>query len=269
LPDEEKTPLGPWNKPSKATISNGELQSAQEPSKDIQTIQVDLPGERFGALIGKKLDRPTKEMCHYISSPGVISLTMNGLSLGTGVGDCVSDNKVVPISLNTMANRQQALPANLEKFNEVVQYLNSLQECKVKLRNNDVTIAYLPLTERSSQRQWSYLNSATKQRRHIAVADVFFKNCWYSLVEFERRTTGKESFVLAIIFNNGFWINSHKLRALLFDLAKAKGRWVNIPQSRMMFAYKTLEHRQTTVESRALSVKGKMESMLKNPRKII
>lgn len=71
LPDDQKKPAFPPKPDSGKNMTDGELQSDNEPSNNMQSAVVTLPEDRFGVLSSMELEKPEKEMCHYISADAV------------------------------------------------------------------------------------------------------------------------------------------------------------------------------------------------------
>lgn len=256
LPDEEKRPAFPVDRQPRPRVTDGELQSDQEPSKNIQSAVITNTEDRFGALTGLSLEKPEKEMCQYISAgttrlPGV----PNDI-FGTGDGD-YTENDVTPASVETDTARQQPLPASFENFEAMVRSLNSLPAYQSSMRPRSDANAYIPLTKRSGSRQWSYLDSTWGERRIVVIADVTHGQQVFSLIEFQWRDG--ESFKLAIVsLPNGARINDDLMRILLQALAKNEGRWENISSLPEKMRLSTLKHTWPSLDVYVHAVKAKL-----------
>ncbi|QRO33322.1 hypothetical protein [Chromobacterium violaceum] len=88
-PDDLKEPAYPSKQPSGQDVTDGELQSGEDTSKNIQSAVVTMPEERFGALAGMELEKPEKEVCHYFSAGVIRPLALPTDVLGTGDGSDV------------------------------------------------------------------------------------------------------------------------------------------------------------------------------------
>lgn len=158
IPDDQKKPAFPAKPNSGKNITDGELQSDNEPSNNMQSAVVTLPEDRFGALSSMELEKPEKEMCHYISADSVRPLALPTDILGTGDGT-YSDNRVTPTVVETERVRQTPLPVSFENFEAMIRYLDGLPEYQARIRPIKDSIAYIPLMKPRWARQWSYLDS--------------------------------------------------------------------------------------------------------------
>ena len=196
LPDDQKKPAFPIKPASGKDITDGELQSDNEPSNNRQSAVVTLPEDRFGALSSMELEKPEKEMCHYISADVVRPLALPTDVLGTGDGT-YSDNGVTPTVVETERVRQAPLPVSFENFEAMIRYLDELPGYQARIRPIKDSIAHIPLTKPRWTRQWSYLDSGRKIKRAVVIADVIHKQQVYSLIEFQWREG--EAFKLALM----------------------------------------------------------------------
>lgn len=185
-PDDLKEPAYPSRQPSGKDVTDGELQSDEDTSKNIQSAVVTMPEERFGALAGMELDKPEKEVCHYLNAGVVRPLALPIEVLGTGDGT-YSDDGATPTSAEVKHIRQEALPVSFENFEAMVRYLDGLAGCQAKIRTRTDAIAYVPLTKPHKAWQWSYLDSGKQQRRTVVVADIARERYMCSLIEFQWR----------------------------------------------------------------------------------
>ncbi|POZ63330.1 hypothetical protein [Chromobacterium alticapitis] len=260
LPDDQKEPAYPVKQPSGKDVTDGELQSDDEPSNNVQSAVVTLPEERFGALACMELEKPEKEACHYFSAGIVRPLALPTDVLGTGDGT-YSDNGVTPTSAEIKHIRQEAMPASFENFEAMVNHLNGLAGCQTKIRTRTDAIAFIPLTKPHKAWQWSYLDSGRQQRRAAVVADLIYNHRFYSLIEFQWREG--ESFKLAMVSLPGRARMSDELVVLLLQsLARQDGRWEKIKPLPFDIDLATLKHTWPSVEAYAGAVMKKMLSLV-------
>lgn len=256
LPDDQKKPAFPAKPDSGKNITDGELQSDNEPSNNVQSAVVTLPEDRFGALSSMELEKPEKEMCHYISADTVRPLALPTDVLGTGDGT-YSHNEVTPTTVETERVRQTPLPVSFENFEAMIRYLDELPGYQARIRPIKDSIAHIPLTKPRWSRQWSYLDSGRKLRRAVVIADVVHKQQVYSLIEFQWREG--ESFKLALTsLTSGMRMNDELLYMLLHVLAKKEGRWEKAAPLLTNVFIITLKHTWPCVEAYADAVVSKI-----------
>lgn len=259
LPDDQKKTAFPVKQASDKNITDGELQSDNEPSNNLQSAVVTLPEDRFGALASMDLEKPEKEMCHYISAGVVQPLALPTDILGTGDG-IFSDNGVTPTTMETDRVRQTPLPASFENFEAMILYLNELPGYQAKIRPMRDPIAHIPLTKPSWTRQWSYLDSGRQIRRAVVIADVIHKQRVYSLIEFQWRE--RESFKLALMsLPRGMRLSDELINTLLYVLAKKNGRWENAKPLPADAWLATLKHTWPCVGAYAGAVTSKIKQV--------
>ncbi|MCG9125334.1 hypothetical protein LH460_11750 [Laribacter hongkongensis] len=257
-PDDLKEPAYPSKQPSGQGITDGELQSDEDTSKNIQSAVVTMPDERFGALAGIELEKPEKEVCHYFSTGVIRPLALPTYVLGTGDGS-YSETNATPTSAEVKHIRQEAMPASFENFEAMVRHLDGLAGCQAKIRTRTDAIAYIPLTKPHKAWQWSYLDSGRLQRRAVVVADILRERRMCCLIEFQWREG--ESFKLAMVsLPGGERLGDELLCLLLQVLAKNDGRWESTKPLPVNVHLVTLKHTWPSVEAFAQAVKTKIES---------
>lgn len=247
-PDDEKEAAYSTAKPqSKPEVVDGELQSEEEPSNDIQQVVLVLPEDRFGALADIPLEKPIKDICHYFNAGTVYPQFEPTDVFGTGDGT-YSENDTTAFAIESENIRQAPLPASFEVFQEMVTLLNEQYKLYATIRVATQAIKFVPLTESYHKRQWSYLDSDLKKRRVVAIADIEHRSRNYHLVEFEWRQG--ESFRLALIYlPNGARINDDMMRLILVAMARTKGRWENLVPFSVPVVLRTLKHTWPSIES--------------------
>ncbi|MCG9053523.1 hypothetical protein LH447_10530 [Laribacter hongkongensis] len=258
-PDDLKEPAYPSKQPSGQDVTDGELQSEEDTSKNIQSAVVTMPEERFGALAGIELEKPEKDVCHYFSAGVIRPLALPTDVLGTGNGS-YTDTGVTPTSAEVKHIRQEAMPASFENFEAMVKHLDGLAGCQAKIRTRTDAIAYIPLMKPHKAWQWSYLDSGKQQRRAVVVADIVRGPSAYSLIEFQWREG--ESFKLAMVsLPGGAKLGDEQLNLLLRLLAKKEGRWESAKSLLGNIQLLTLKHTWPSVETYAQAVMARMEGI--------
>ncbi|WP_156952562.1 hypothetical protein [Microvirgula aerodenitrificans] len=260
-PDELKAPAYPRKQQSGKDVTDGELQSKEDASKEIQSAVIDLPEERFGALASIELEKPEKEVCHYFNAGGVRPLALPTSVLGTGDGN-YSDGIVTQTSIEVKYERQEALPASFANFEAMVRHLDDLPGYQAKIRPRSDATMYIPLTKPHRAWQWSYLDSGTRQRRAVVIADITYDHCVYSLVEFQWREV--ESFKLAMVsLPGGARLSDEQLHVLLRMLAKKEGRWGStkpLPWNAQLITFK---HTWPSVDAYAQAILARVSTFSK------
>ena len=210
------------------------FQNTNEPDQAKTNEHIPLPTDRFGAITGKKVDKPKKEQCRYISRLRNVPKQGEPESLGTGQGNA-DGSEVSRGHVDQTRTRRKALPASFETFKEALEQLNQIEGVQASIRPEEEAIAYIPLTKPANKWQWSYLDSSERYRRQVIIADIYFQHKWYSLIEFELRKSDKCK--VALIYNsNGEYYSNYQINYLLFQLANEKGIWKNCH----IFAGKTI-----------------------------
>lgn len=225
LPDAEKKPAFGPGKLRSEEYQGKDLQNRSEPNKQCSTEIIPLPSSRFDAIAGRKAEKLPKRECRYASRLIPVQTAASG-ELGTGTGEsngsAVGTGKVV-----TQHQRRKALPASFETFAAAIEELDRQPDFSARIREPDPLIEFIPLTKPTGKRQWSYLDSDTRTRRRVIVADICYQERWYSLIEFEQRQN--EHCTLALLFSPSHaLISSISINQLLAGLAIKKGTWANI-----------------------------------------
>lgn len=256
LPDaEKKSAFGPGKICSKE-YQGKDLQSRSEPNNQCSTEIIPLPSSRFDAITGKKAEKPPKSECRYASRLIPVDTAVSeklGTGLGENSGEAVGTGKMV-----TQHQRSKALPASFETFVAAIEELNKSPHFTAYIRESDSLIEFIPLVKSKYRRQWGYLNSETRQRREVIIADIFRNQHVSSLIEFQKRQG--ESFKLAIVSTpNGYKLSNDTLYLLLRGLSKKDGRWENIKPLPASIHLITLKHTWSSIEAFFQTIKAKME----------
>ncbi|WNB77187.1 hypothetical protein [Methylomonas koyamae] len=261
LPREQKEAAYSVKPRDKPETVDSELQSDNEPSRDIQQVNLDSPEDRFGVLADMELEKPQKEICHYFNAGTIHPLSEPTNALGTGDGT-YAESDVTPLSIETTHVRQVALPASFDTFEAMVRHLNNKPGFQATIRSRQIPIEFIPLTKSRRSRQWSYLDSELQQRRIVVIADIAHQSERYCLVEFQWREG--ESYKLALISSPScFRISNELMLLVLRAMAKAQGRWENAMPLPANILLSTLKHTWPSIESYTIAIQSKIEEMIK------
>jgi len=256
LPDAEKKPAFGPGKLRSEEYQGKDLQNRSEPNKQCSTEIIPLPSSRFDAIAGRKAEKPPKSECRYTSRLIPMQTAASG-ELGTGTGEnngsAVGTGKVV-----TQHQRRKALPASFETFAAAIEELDRQPEYSARIREPDPLIEFIPLTKPAGKRQWSYLDSDTRTRRRVIIADICYQGKWYSLIEFEQREF--EKYPVALVFRDNLeYMDSLFINILITLLAKKNGVWMKITrQGGLNFFLKTMKHTWTSTNQYSLSIISKI-----------
>ncbi|WP_375055620.1 hypothetical protein [Zobellella sp. DQSA1] len=257
LPDAEKKPAFGPGKIRSEEYQGKDLQNRGEPNKQCSTEIIPLPSSRFDAIAGRKAEKPPKSECRYASRLIPVQTAVSG-ELGTGAGEnngsAVGTGKVV-----THHQRRKALPASFETFVAAIDELDRQPEFSARLREPDPLIEFIPLTKPAGKRQWSYLDSNTRTRRRVIIADIHHQGIWYSLIEFQQRDN--EKFTIALIMDNNYRaVSDMNLNILLMDLSHNRGVWVNIiKKNKLSIKITPMKHTWSTKGSYSIAISTKIK----------
>ncbi len=184
---------------------------------------------KFGSIAGKKVDRPPKEECRYMSALRYAAKNNEPSTLGTGQGNSKGSDAGRGYA-DQVRTRRKALPASFEAFKEAVALLDQSEGIKARIRPPEDGIEFIPLTQPAHKRQWSYLDSSTRCRRQVIIADIYSQGRWYTLIEFELRKS--EKCTVALVCNkSGHYLSNQQVNYVLLQVAQEKGIWMNIKLS--------------------------------------
>ncbi|MGZ2746208.1 hypothetical protein [Burkholderia stagnalis] len=223
MPEEEKLPAFMQVASSRAETKKTQLQSGKGASNTFLPVKLLVPTARFADIAGKVPDKPLKDSCQYKSGgmktfrpAEVAELSTGG---GTGGEHNIGQAKVV----GSIA-RRSGLPQSFESFISVIAELDKLPDVSAAIRSSVTGTEFIPLLKSPYTRQWSYLDSETKVRRRVIVADVCVETANFCLIEFEWRKG--ESYKLVFAWKTDTTrLSNSELHEMLISLAKAKGGW--------------------------------------------
>ncbi|MBM97088.1 MAG: hypothetical protein CMI09_14720 [Oceanospirillaceae bacterium] len=229
IPNEQKTPYSRGGSPSVPNnVSGKDLQSTQDTNAALSDVVLKLTSLRFSVLEGRKPDKPTKDQCDYRSG-GLSRKQFEVDALGTGLGGYSEVQKRIQ-RVNTAPgesrNRRKGAGADFGLFVEAIQCLAKNPGVVARVRDLGTKLSEMPLVKASQYFQWGYLDSSTKTRRRVIVADVVVSGQCYSLIEFEQRHNQKCTVCMVVSGNK--LLSNKDLYHLLFQCSINKGIWNNI-----------------------------------------
>lgn len=225
IPDQAKIPI---NRPSKAEgqeLTPLLLQSAKEPDSNAQPKRLELSGDSFEALKGKKIRKQEKELCNYkagelvaIAAPDPdLSGTADGTRSADGLGKAELEKA-----------RSESLPPSYELFVVLIDELNSREGVSARLLPlaDGLGLIKAMRTSSAGKRQWAYINHRTRQLRHFMFAEIQVSGSYYYLVEIERRPPpASDSYCSEIFFDaKERPFTPHQIGQMVSILSKQSGR---------------------------------------------
>lgn len=255
LPEAEKRPAFMQVASSHPGSEKAQLQSQREGSKTFLPVKLTLPTDRFADIAGKVPDKPIKERCQYKSSDinTFRPATVGELSTGAGGG---AEQNVARAKVVGALARRNGLPQSFEAFVSVIAELDKLPRVSAAIRLPATGTEFIPLSKSSRIKQWSYLDSRTKARRRVIVADACAETANFCLIEFEWRKG--ESYKLGLVSKtDATRLSNAELHEVLFSLARAEGCWekARIPNGMDVQA---LKHTWPTIADCASSLRMRM-----------
>lgn len=206
------------------------IQSDDEVDKTVPIKRVDVPGQCFEALRGKDILKEEKKECRYKS--GQLKNKTDALAgvFGTADGD-YTGTKVGSAKLEQ--TETHSLLPSYATLVDLVDELNTRKEV-IEAKLPQLKSGLLPglvkvrRTRRRGEAQWSYLDRARFQLRHLMVAEIVTKSGCFYLFEIERRNPADT--YLAEIFHgaNRGQLSAHELDQISIEIVKASGRVKNI-----------------------------------------
>lgn len=228
LPIEKKLPAFPRPQVKDDEALDVPLQSQHEINQQFDPVHITLSSDRFGALNGKQIDYPNqKTECRYTGKlrPCLVNAAVNNFGTGQGQYNGTASAKA---KLAHKQERRKGLPASFEHFIAAIELINKTPGWKASIRQQDEAIRYMPLLKLPSKRQWGYLDSEKKTRRHVIIGDIEFNNEKFCLIEFECRKNEHYCIGLITLIDKIDIIQSTLLLSMLKKLSKDEGRWSDI-----------------------------------------
>jgi hypothetical protein len=244
LPAEEKLPAFMQVASTRTHAGETPLQSRKGAGSVFLPVKLLLPTDRFADIAGKIPDKLTKDSCQYKSGGMKIFRPVEVLELSTGGGSGMEQNVAQAKVVGTIA-RRVGLPQSFESFIAAIAILDRLPGVSVAIHPSVIGTEFIPLLKSPRTRQWSYLDSETKTRRRVIVADIAVDTVTFCAIEFEWRKT--ESYKLGLIWKTGnARFSDVELHEILVSLAKSVGCWekVKIPSG---IGIQALKHTWPTI----------------------
>lgn len=240
---------------------NGHLsiQSQEESAAYVPPLHFELDVAQFAGLANKKLRKEDKPFCRYTSPNRVIKQAIEATALGVDVGTS-AQSEIAPASIHMLPESskqyRESLPATFDNTIAVIGYLNQkypeIQAIVYEPHNS--RCQFVPLLKPMTQKQWSYLDSERKHKRHVLIGKIEFKEQVFWLMEIEARNG--EHFTTAFIQLN---TNNYEdtLAKLLYAMAQNKGVWDKIPPN-LNWQIATLKHTHKDIASFAQKIYSKI-----------
>lgn len=257
IADDEKQPYTR----EKPVVQQDDLsiQNQYESAAYVPPVNFALDTTHFSDLVGKKVEKQEKAFNQYKSQHRVLEHAIAATGLGVDVGTS-AQSEIAPASIHMLheSTRQhrESLPATFDNTIAVIEYLNQkypeIQAIVYEPQNS--RCQFVPLLKPMTQKQWSYLDSEKKHKRHVLIGKIEFKEQVFWLMEIEARNG--EHFTTAFIQLN---TNNYEdtLAKLLYTMAQNKGVWDKIPPN-LNWQIATLKHTHKDIASFAQKIYSKI-----------
>jgi hypothetical protein len=216
------------------------LQSGKEPDKQALPKRLELSGDCFTALLGKKILKLEKDRCNYKS--GQLQTLVESPPSAHGTGDGDNTNPGVGKIEITKPN-SEALPPSYELLIALIGELNTRESVIARLLPLPCGPGLIKarLTAPAGRRQWAYINHQKRQIRFFMIIEVRTSTGYYYLVEIERRTFSSSDKYCAEIYYNSqrTSVSAHHIEALSIALSRQNGRISNTDEINRIGLYKS------------------------------
>lgn len=199
LPDPSKIPIVRPSKDNGQELEPLRLQSVKEPDRKALPKRLELSGDSFQALQGKKIKKQDKELCNYkagqLAPVAAPDLDMSGTADGIHSEDGVGKAELVRI-------QSDSLPPSYELLVELTRELNTrhgISACLPPLPDGPGLIK-AKHTAPAGRRQWAYIDRHKGQLRHFMFVEIRTSVGYYYSVEIERRMKSPSDKYCAEIF---------------------------------------------------------------------
>lgn len=199
IPDQAKIPINRQSADNEQEIKPLQLQSVKEPDSKALPKRLELSGDCFQALLGKKIKKHDKELCSYkagelapiVAPTPDVSGTANGSRPDDGVGKA-----------ELVRTQSDALPPSYGLLVELVQELNTRPGISSRLLSlqDGPGLIKAKRTAPAGRRQWAYIDYRHRQLRHFMFLEILTGAEYYYLVEIERRPNASGDKYCAEIF---------------------------------------------------------------------
>lgn len=255
-PEEEKKPYTRKTGTHTQEAEDPPLQSGIDTNASLSNMVLTVPSDRFGALNGRKPDKPTKEECEYRSA-GASLQDFAIEALGTGLGGYGLEEKYIQkANISPSYTRKKGAKASFDTLISAIQELNKYNAIIAEIRQVEPALEYMPLTKFPKRWQWAYLDSTTRTKRNVIIADISFGGCFFNLIEFEMRETEKRT--AALISSDRIQLNTEHLYKILLRCSLADGIWKNIPTNDLGIDIISLKHTWTDHRSFSEAVQKRL-----------
>lgn len=239
-PEDEKKLYSRKTVTSTQKSEDPHLQSGTDTNASLSNMLITVPSDRFGALTGRKPDKPTKEECEYRSA----GTSLQGFlidALGTGLGGFGLDEKnTQKANISPTYTRKKGAKASFDILISAVEELNKYNGISASIRQVAPAFEHMPLTKSSKRWQWAYLDSSTKTKRDVIIADILFNGQFFNLIEFEMREN--ENFTVSLISSGEHKLNAEDFHKILFRCSLAEGIWKKIKLNDLGIDLISLKH---------------------------
>lgn len=199
ITEENKIPI---SRPSGALADETDplkLQSGKEPDKQALPKRLELSGDCFTALLGKKIKKLEKDHCNYKSGQLKTVVEPPPSTHGTGDGDYTKPG-IGKVDL--AKSGLEALPPSYDLLLALVDELNTREgvSARLPLLRNGLGLIRAKLAAPAGRRQWAYIDYKARIIRHLMFIQIKIKNNYYCLIEVERRALSSSDKYCAEIF---------------------------------------------------------------------
>lgn len=257
IPENEKRPAFMQVANSHSESGKAQLQSQRAGSNTFLPVKLMLPTDRFTDIAGKVPSKRLKENNQY-KSAGMKTFRPAAVNeLSTGGGTSTEQNVARAKVVGAIA-RRSGLPQSFESFVSIIAELNKLPDVSATVRSPTDGTEFIPLLKPARTKQWSYLDSKTKARRRVIVADAWAQTANFCLIEFEWRES--ESYRLGLMRkSDATRLSNAELHEVLLALAKAEGCWEKA-QIPIEIGVQGLKHTWPTISDCAGNLRSRMTS---------
>lgn len=202
-----------------------QLQSVKEPDKKALPKRLELSGDSFQALQGKKIKKQKKELCNYKAGQLTPIVAQDTSASGTADGTHSADGVGKAELVRTQSD---SLPPSYELLAELVQELNTRPGIRAR---------FLPLpdgpglikakrTAPAGRRQWAYIDNTRTCLRTFTVIEAMIHKDYFYLIEVERRPEASSDRYCAQVFSpeKSISISNIQIYAIRDALSKQEGR---------------------------------------------
>ena len=228
ISEEDKVPIFRTRENPEDETSPLRLQSSKEPDKQLQPKRLELSGDCFTTLLGKKIQKLEKDHCNFKSGQLKTVVEPPPGTHGTGDGDHV--NTGIGKTEVTKPS-SDALPPSYDLLIALVEELNTRDGVIARLLPLPCGPGLIKarLTAPTGRRQWAYIDHRNRQIRFFMIVEIQTSTGYYYLVEIERRTLSTSDKYCAEIYfhSQRTSLSTPHLEALSVALSRQVGRISN------------------------------------------